>query len=146
MQIWVDADACPQPIKDIIFRAAIRTHTVTTLVSNHPLNAPKSPYIKRVQVGAGFDVADQYIVSVCTTGDLVITADIPLADAVVTKGATALNPRGTLYTADNIKQRLSLRNLNDELRSSGIISGGPAGLSKREIEAFANYLNQHLSR
>ncbi len=146
MRIWVDADACPKMIKEILFRAAIRTKTEIILVSNSPLLAPQSIYIKRMQVASGLDVADKHIIEQCKKGDLVITADIPLADAVVSKGVNALNPRGELYTENNIKQKLSLRNLNQELRTSGIISGGPATLSKKEIQAFANYLNQFLSR
>jgi len=146
MQIWVDADACPTLIKEILYRAANRTKTTTTLVANQPLTTPPSLYIKRVQVGAGFDVADNYIVQHVVNGDLVITADIPLADAVVQKGSTALNPRGELYSEDNIKSRLSLRNLNEELRSGGIMTGGPGKLGPREVQAFANCLDRFLTR
>ena len=111
MQIWIDGDACPKPIKDILFRTAIRTQTPLIVVSNHALNTPASPFIKRNQVGAGFDVADRHIVDNMQAGDLVITADIPLADDVVTKGGLALNPRGELYSENNIKQLLGQRNL-----------------------------------
>ena len=145
MQIWVDADACPKLIKDILFRAAIRTKILTTLVANQPLQSPPSPFIKKMQVLGGFDVADNYIVQQLQAGDLVITADIPLADAVIDKGGIALNPRGELYSKENIKQRLSIRNLNAELRDSGMFSGGPAKLSQKEIQTFANLLDKLLS-
>jgi uncharacterized protein len=146
MRVWVDADACPKVIKEILFRAAARTETLTLLVSNQPLYAPLSPFIKKVQVCAGFDVVDNHIIQNVQVGDLVITADIPLADAVIARGGIALNPRGELYSKHNIKQRLAMRNLNTELRSGGIISGGVLGLSKREIHAFANHLDQFLTR
>jgi len=146
MQIWVDADACPNAIKDILFRAANRTKTVMILVANQPMHSPPSSFIKKVQVSAGFDVADNHIVQQMQPGDLVITADIPLADAVVEKGGKALNPRGELYTPSNIKQRLAIRNLSDSLRSSGKITGGPAQLSKKEIQAFANALDRILAQ
>lgn len=145
MQIWVDADACPRPIKEILFRAAVRTQTLTILVANQFLATPPSPFIKKFQVGAGFDIADNYIVQHMQAGDLVITADIPLADAAIAKGGTALNPRGELYTKENIKQRLSLRNFTMELRDSGVNVGGPSMLSQRDIQAFANYLDKLLT-
>jgi uncharacterized protein YaiI (UPF0178 family) len=145
MQIWVDADACPKVIKEILFRAAIRTKTVTILVSNQILTIPLSTFIKKIQVPQGFDVADNYIIQNIQMNDLVITADIPLADGAIDKGAKALNPRGELYSENNIKQRLSARNFNEELRSSGIISGGLAALSKKEILAFANCLDKFLN-
>lgn len=144
MQIWVDADACPNIIKEILFRAANRTKTLLTLVSNSPLRSPPSVYIKKLQVNSGFDVADNKIVELVQEGDLVITADIPLAAAVVEKGGTALNPRGDLYTEVNIKQRLSIRNFSESVRSTGILIGGPATLSKKEIQNFANCLDQWL--
>jgi uncharacterized protein YaiI (UPF0178 family) len=144
MQIWVDADACPVVIKEILFRAANRTKTITTLVANQLLATPASLYIKKLQVPGGFDVADQKIVDCLSVGDLVITADIPLANAVIDKGGVALNPRGELYTASNIKERLSIRDFSTQLRSSGVNTGGPAKLSKREIQAFANALDQWL--
>jgi uncharacterized protein YaiI (UPF0178 family) len=144
MQIWIDGDACPKVIKDLLFRAAIRTQTQLVVVSNHILTIPSSPYIKRWQVGFGFDVADNYIVDMMQPGDLVITADIPLADDVVTKGGTALNPRGELYTANNIKQLLARRNINESLRSCQMIKGGPDKLSAKEIQTFANTLDKLL--
>lgn len=145
MRIWVDADACPKMIKEILFRAAVRTQTLTILVSNQFLITPISPFIKKIQVSAGFDVADNQIVKDMDSGDLVITADIPLAHEVVNKGGIALNPRGERYTSDNIKQRLSIRNLNEELRSSGINTGGPPKISQKEIQIFANNLDKILS-
>ena len=132
MHIWVDADACPKVIKDILFAAAIRTRTKLTLVSNHPISAPASPYIDKKQVEKGFDVADNRIPEMLAECDLVVTADIPLAAAVIEKKAVALNPRGELYTEQNIKQRLSMRNFSEGLRSSGVITGGPATISKRK--------------
>jgi uncharacterized protein YaiI (UPF0178 family) len=146
MAVWVDADACPKVIKEIIYRAAIRTKIIMTFVANQPLFTPVSPFIKKVQVQSGLDVADHYIIQHTQKGDLVITADIPLADAVVAKGCKALNPRGQFYSEHNIKQHLAYRNLNQELRSSGIISGGPGTLSKREAENFANAFNKYLTR
>ena len=146
MHIWVDADACPVIIKEILFRAAKRTKIPVTLVANQPIYTPPSPFIKTVQVSSGFDVADNYIVQNAQLGNLVITADIPLANLIVSKGILALNPRGELYSEDNIKQRLAVRNLNEELRSGGIITRGQAKLSQREIQAFANRLDQFLSR
>ena len=141
MRIWVDADACPKVIKEILFRAAIRTKTLTILVSNSPLSTPSSSYITKIQVMAGFDVADEKIISGLEPGDLVITADIPLAAAAVNKACVALNPRGELYSESNIKQRLSIRNFSDSLRSSGVITGGPDKLSKKEIQNFSNNLD-----
>lgn len=144
MQIWVDADACPSTIKNILFRAANRTKTHIVLVANQLLSVPQSPFIKRIQVSAGFDVADNYIIQHIEQGDLVITADIPLADAAINKGGIALNPRGTLYSQANIKQCISLRNFNEGLRSSGVITGGPDKLSKKEIQFFSNNLDRFL--
>ncbi|MEO8963778.1 MAG: YaiI/YqxD family protein, partial [Gammaproteobacteria bacterium] len=140
MQIWVDADACPNIIKDILFRAAIRTKTMMILVANQIINMPSSPYIKIIKVSSGFDVADNRIVQELAPGDLVITADIPLANAVIEKGGAALNPRGEMYSESNIKQRLSMRNFSEGLRNSGVITGGPPKISKREIQLFANCL------
>jgi uncharacterized protein len=142
MQIWVDADACPKVIKEILFRAAIRTKTVLILVSNQAISAPASLYITRVQVPAGFDVADNKILENIECGDLVVTADIPLAAAVVEKGGIALNPRGELYSNANIKERLSMRNFSSDLRSSGVVTGGPSMISKKEIQNFANNLDK----
>lgn len=146
MDIWVDADACPAVIKDILFRAASRTGTQLTLVANQPLRVPKSPCIHTLQVGAGFDVADDAIVDRVRPGDLVITADIPLADAVIGKGAVALNPRGELYTEDNIKAVLNMRDFMDTLRSSGVQTGGAAALNQRDRQQFANQLDRLLAR
>lgn len=146
MRIWVDADACPNTIKEILFRAANRTQTMTILVANQPLRAFPSPFVKYVQVSSGFDVADNYIVQNILPHDLVITADIPLANAVIEKEAKALNPRGELYSIRNIKQRLSIRDFSEGLRSSGVMTGGPAKLSKKEIQNFANHLDQLLMK
>lgn len=145
MQIWIDADACPKIIKEIVYRAAIRTQTCLTLVANQHLQIPSSPFIKKIMVQAGFDVADNYIVQHMGGGDLVITADIPLADLVIDKGGTALNPRGELYSKANIKQRLAVRHLHAELRDNGLIRGGPPTLGKKDVQAFANSLDQFLS-
>lgn len=141
MLIWIDGDACPKVIKELLFRAAIRTQTHVMVVSNHALTIPPSPFIKRHQVGAGFDVVDNYIVQQMKAGDLVITADIPLADSVITQGGIALNPRGEMYTTQNMKQHLSMRNLNESLRSCNMISGGPPKISQKEIRDFANCLD-----
>lgn len=146
MQIWVDADACPGVIKEILFRAATRVQIRLTLVANQPLRTPPSPYIKSLQVPAGFDVADNRIVELVEVGDLVITADIPLAAAVIDKGGYALNPRGTLYTQENIRETLSLRNFMADLRSSGVETGGPASFSHGDRQAFANQLDRLLAR
>lgn len=146
MHIWVDADACPKLIKDILFRAALRTGLPLTLVANQPVAIPPAPNIRSVQVGRGFDVADAHIVQSCTAGDLVITADIPLAALVVDKGAFALNPRGEFYTAENIRQRLTMRNLMEELRNAGMVSGGPAAMSQADRQVFANQLDRFLTR
>jgi uncharacterized protein YaiI (UPF0178 family) len=146
MQIWVDADACPGAIKDILFRAAERERVQVTLVANQALRIPPSPYVRLVRVPAGFDVADKRIVELLAPEDLVITADIPLAAAAIDKNAHALNPRGELYTKDNIRERLSMRNFMDELRGSGITTGGPAALSQRDRQAFANSLDSFLAK
>ena len=146
MQILVDADACPATIKDILFRAAERTRIPLTLVANQPLRTPPSPYIRSVTVGAGFDVADQRIVELLAPGDLVVTADIPLAAAAIGKGAIALNPRGELYTAQNVRQALSMRNFMDELRGSGVATGGPPPLAQRDRHRFASQLDAWLAR
>ncbi len=146
MRIWVDADACPKVIKEILFRAAERRAIALTLVANAPLRVPSSAFIKTLQVERGFDVADNRIVELAEKNDLVITADIPLAAAVVEKGAHALNPRGELYTPDNIKERLAMRNLMDELRSTGQVTGGPATISQRDRMEFANALDRLLAK
>ena len=146
MRIWVDADACPGVIKDILYRAAERASLQLILVANRALQVPRSPWIRTVQVGSGFDVADHHIVAVLTAGDLVITADIPLAAAVVEKGALALNPRGELYTRDNVQGLLDLRNFMDTLRSSGVDPGGPSSLSSGDRQAFASQLDRWITR
>ncbi len=146
MQIWVDADACPAVIKDILYRAAERAQITLTLVANQPLHTPRSPFIKTLQVAAGFDVADQRITQQVQPGDLVITADIPLAADVVERGAHALNPRGEIYTKDNIKERLALRNFMGELRHSGVATGGPPTLNQSDRRAFANQLDRFLTQ
>lgn len=145
MRIWVDADACPNVIKDILFRAANRTKIAMILVANQTIRIPSSPFIKMIQVPGGFDMADNYIVKNLEAHDLVITADIPLADAVIDKGGIALNPRGELYSKKNIKERLSMRDFSENLRGSGVMTGGPARLSKGDIQAFANSLDQFLT-
>jgi uncharacterized protein YaiI (UPF0178 family) len=146
MRIWVDADACPKIIKEILFRAAKRTQTQLILVANQPLASPASPFIKLLLVSHGFDVADNRIVQEMEQGDLVVTADIPLAAAVIEKKGTALNPRGELYSINNIKQRLSIRDFSEGLRSSGVRTGGPEKISAKEIQLFANALDQFLLR
>jgi uncharacterized protein len=146
MKVWVDADACPVVIKEILFRAAERTQVMTILVANQPLGVPPSRYVRAIQVGAGFDVADKYIVDAVEHGDLVITADIPLAAGAIDKGAQALNPRGEIYTTENIRERLSVRDFMQELRGSGVATGGPAALGPRDRQAFANSLDTLLNR
>ena len=146
IQIWVDADACPKVIKEILFRAADRVGVPVTLVANQALQVPRSRYIHSIQVGSGFDVADSHIVQQSEAGDLVITADIPLAAEVIAKGCLALNPRGDLYTEDNIRQRLNMRDFMDTLRSSGVDTGGPASFSHADRQAFANQLDRLLAR
>ena len=146
MQIWVDADACPASIKEILFRAAERTRTLTTLVANTLLRTPPSPFIRAMRVPRGFDVADGTIVGQVQPGDLVVTADIPLAAAVVARGAQALDPRGELYSADNVADRLAVRNLMNELRSTGLETGGPAAFGPADRRRFADQLDRFLSR
>jgi hypothetical protein len=141
-QIWIDADACPVVIKEILFKAADRTQTQTTLVANHALHLPPSRYLSFIQVTAGFDVADNEIVKRLNQGDLVITSDIPLADEAITKGATALSPRGDLFTANNIKSKLSMRDFMDVIRSSGVQTGGPSPLSHADRQNFAGHLDR----
>jgi uncharacterized protein YaiI (UPF0178 family) len=145
MKIWVDADACPVVIKDILFRAAQRTETLMTLVANQPMRVPASDFIRTIQVPSGFDVADNEIVNQLDAGDLVITADIPLAAEVIEKGGHALNPRGELYSQDNIKARLNMRDFMDTLRASGIHTGGPPTISQSDRQAFANNLDRFLA-
>jgi uncharacterized protein YaiI (UPF0178 family) len=145
-QIWVDADACPVAMREILFRAAQRTGVELTLVANKPVRLPGTPGIRFLQVPAGFDAADKRIVELMEQGDLVVTADVPLAAAAIEKGGTALNPRGELYTPENVRERLSMRNFLDELRGSGVNTGGPAALSQRERQMFANQLDRWLAR
>lgn len=146
MHIWVDADACPRVIKDILFRAAERTQTHMTLVANQLISTPPSSLINAIRVPSGFDVADNYIVQKLTAGDLVITADIPLAAEVVEIKGIALNPRGELYTRENIRQLLSMRDFMDTLRSSGVETGGPKSFSDQDRRAFANQLDSLLAK
>jgi len=146
VHIWVDADACPKVIKEIIFRAAERTATPTTLVANQALSVPPSSYIQSIQVMPGYDVADNEIVQRVSEGDLVVTADIPLAAEVIEKKALALNPRGELYTKANIKQRLNMRDFMETLRASGEATGGPPPLSQSDRQQFANHLDRLLAK
>lgn len=146
MKIWVDADACPKVIKEILFRAAQRKALELVLVANAPLAVPRLPYIRSVVVPHGFDVADQQITEWAQPGDLVVTADIPLAAAVVEKGVVAINPRGQLYDRDNIRQQLSLRNFMADLRGAGVETGGPPAFHARDQQAFANQLEKQLLR
>ena len=144
MQIWVDADACPGVIKEILYRAAGRHCLPLILVANQWLRVPPSPYIRSIQVPQGFDVADSHIVEQAAAGDLVITADIPLAALVIEKQAFALNPRGEFYSAENIRQLLDLRNFMDSLRSSGVDTGGPPAFSQADRQSFANQLDRFI--
>lgn len=146
MKIWVDADACPVVIKDILFRAARRTGIQLTLVANQPVKVPPGPNIRSIQVPQGFDVADNEIVKRTEVGDLVITADIPLASEVIEKGGHALNPRGELYTTENIKARLNMRDFMESLRSSGVQTGGPPPMSQSDRQEFANQLDRKLNQ
>lgn len=146
MKIWVDADACPNVIKEILYRAAKRQQMPLTLVANVPIQIPASDYIDSVVVRSGLDVADNHIVHHMSPGDLVITADIPLAANVIEQGGTALNPRGEFYDAGNIRERLSMRNFMESLRNSGVETGGPPPLNRRDREAFANQLNRFLTK
>ena len=146
MQIWVDADACPRVIKDILYRAAERVKIVITLVANQPMRVPTSEYIKTILVKAGLDVADEEIVELLESGDLVITADIPLAAAAIDKGAEVITPVGRKYDKTNIREQLSIRNFMDELRTSGVPTGGPPPFSKKDHESFANALHSYLSK
>jgi len=146
MQIWVDADACPKVIKEILFRAADRVPVQVTLVANQPLRTPPSRFITSLVVGAGFDVADNRIVEELASGDLVITADIPLAAAAIERGGVVLDPRGELLTRDNIQERLTIRNMLDELRGCGVETGGPAAFNPGDRHAFARQLDTLLAR
>jgi len=144
MNIWIDGDACPKAIKQIVFRAAIKREVMVIIVANHLSVIPPSPFIKRVKVASGFDKADNYIVAHLEKGDLVITADIILADEVIAREASALNPRGALYSPANIKQILAMRHFNESLRENGLIRSGMESLSSKEIQQFANQLDKKI--
>jgi uncharacterized protein YaiI (UPF0178 family) len=145
MRIWIDADACPGVIKEIIFRASARTGIPVILVANQPVKVPTGGLVSSIQVPRGFDMADDKIIENIAAHDVVVTADIPLADAAIDKGALAINPRGELYNKDTIKDRLATRNLMQELRDSGLISGGPKALALKDRQAFANKLDAILT-
>ena len=145
MKIWVDADACPKPVKEILYRASERTGTTLVLVANQPLAVPRSALISCRTVAAGLDAADNAIIGWAVAGDLVVTADIPLAAAVVASGVIAINPRGELYTADNVRQQLSMRDFMDSLRGAGVQTGGPPAYDQRDRQAFANQLDRLLA-
>ncbi|WP_038247533.1 YaiI/YqxD family protein [Ghiorsea bivora] len=146
MKIWVDADACPVPVKEMLFRAAERTQITTTLVANSKMQVPKSTYIFSVKVDSGADVADAWIVEHLKGKDLVITADVPLAADVIKKGGLALSPRGSLFSPETIKAQLTMRNFMDELRGSGVVTGGQAAFSHADRQTFANQLDKILTR
>ncbi|TVS17103.1 MAG: YaiI/YqxD family protein [Planctomycetaceae bacterium] len=145
MQIWVDADACPGEIKELLYRAAKRTQTKVTLIANQALRTPRSEFVDSIVVPSGMNVADRHIVELVRPGDLVITADIPLAAQVVAKGGQALDPRGELYTDANVGERLAVRNLFDELRGGGQIGGGPSSFTVKDRQAFANQIDRWLT-
>jgi len=145
VHLWVDADACPVVIKEILFRAAERAKIPATFVANKLLRVPPSPYLRAMQVGKGFDVADNAIVAALVVGDLVITADIPLAAQVIDKGGHALNPRGEFYSAENIKERLSMRDFMESLRASGVETPGPSAMQSSDRHTFAAQLDQFLA-
>jgi len=145
-KIWVDADACPVALKDMLLRAAKRTEVELTFVANQRISLPPYPSVKSVQVSSGFDVADNWIVSKCGAGDLVITQDIPLADEIISKGAIALGPRGEKFTKENIKSRLNMRDFMETMRSSGVHSGGPSPFSQQDKQEFANQLDRWLRK
>jgi uncharacterized protein YaiI (UPF0178 family) len=146
MNIWVDADACPAVVKEILYRAAERARVPLTLVANQPLRTPPSPFIRTLQVPRGFDVADNEIARRVEPGDLVVTADIPLAAQVIERGGHALDPRGELYSPDTIRERLTMRDFMDELRASGVQTGGPPPLAHGDRQRFANQLDRLLAR
>ena len=145
-ELWIDADACPSPIKEILYRVAERVPIRVTLVANQALQVPRSLYIRTVQVPSGFDMADHYIVENSKSGDLVVTADIPLAAELISQGRIVLNPRGMLYSEENIREQLMMRNFLDTLRGSGVTTGGPAPFRKGDRIAFANQLDRLLAR
>ena len=146
MRIWVDADACPVVVREILFRAAVRTRTLTVFVANQSVSIPRSEFLQFIQVAQGFDIADNYIAAQVVADELVITSDIPLAAEVIEKQAVALSPRGELFTPENIKSRLNMRDFLDTLRASGIQSGGPSAYGQKERQQFANQLDRYLSK
>ena len=146
MRIWVDGDACPVVIKELLFRAAVRVKVLVTVVANEKLRVPVSEVIQTLVVGSGMNVADKQIVELVEAGDLVVTADVPLAAHVVQKGGIAINPRGELYTAENIGERITMRNLMDELRGNDLVTGGPAPFGTKDKQAFANQLDRLLAK
>lgn len=147
MHIWVDADACPKPVKEILFRAAHQRQVPVTLVANQLINVPASPFIKSLQVGSGFDVADDYIVESLVSGDLVITADIPLSAEAIAKGAAVISPRGEQHTKDTIGARLNMRDFMETMRSSGVVmQDGPPPFSQQDRQAFANALDRFIQQ
>ncbi|RUO34374.1 YaiI/YqxD family protein [Aliidiomarina shirensis] len=146
MNLWIDADACPVQIREVMFRAATRKKMQLTLVANQRIKVPPSPWIKVLVVGAGFDVADNEIVRLVEPGDLVITSDIPLAADILAKGGQALSPRGELFTQENIGARLNIRDFMDTMRASGVQSGGPPPLSQTDRKNFADHLDRILAR
>jgi uncharacterized protein YaiI (UPF0178 family) len=146
VKIWIDADACPKPIKELLYRAAERKKIMLTLVANRSLGYPASLWIRSIQVSAGADVADQEIVRLLEPGDLVVTADIPLAAETISQGGHALDPRGDFFSEENIRERLSVRNFMDDLRNSGIETGGPAAYGAKDKQKFANELDRFLAR
>ena len=144
--VWIDGDACPRAIKDVVFRAADRRAVQTTLIANHAMAVPRSPYIHRRQVSAGFDEADNAILAAIESGDIVITADVPFADEAIARGAEAINPRGVRYTAENIKDHRARRDLREELRAFGQVSGGPPPFGKNEVQQFSNIFDRLLTQ
>ena len=146
MKIWVDADACPGPVRDILLRASQRLETPIVFVANRALSLPRSKLVSTVQVGAGLDVADQHIAASAQKGDLAVTQDIPLAALLVPRGVVVLDPRGELFTEENISERLSVRNFMQELRESGVMTGGPSGFSAQDRQQFAAALDRELTR
>ncbi|MBU8897849.1 YaiI/YqxD family protein [Corallococcus sp. H22C18031201] len=146
MRIWVDADACPGPVREILVRAAQRLRVPAVFVANRPLGLPRSEWVSSVQVGAGLDVADRHIAATAEAGDLAVTQDIPLAALLVPRGVVVLDPRGELFTEENVQERLSVRNFMQELRESGVMTGGPSGFSAKDRQEFAAALDRELTR
>ena len=145
-KIWVDADACPNLIKNVIFRLADNRQVDVVLVSNHYVNTPNSRFVSAKQVGKGFDEADKEIIALMSGGDLVVTGDLPLANDVIQKRGFAINPRGTVYDEENIKSHLSRRDLMEDLRDSGVVSGGPSALNKKNVQEFANAIDRLVTK